>query len=115
MYCDHGPQELDDFLEIQEIQNQRKKEMLYQKWLKNVFNPVHSKLSEIMKGSLYKEYDNKKRALFEKYLQYRNKKVNNKTLCVLLKYFNTYRVMYFLIQWMLGNMMHFSYHHNHQH
>ena len=38
--------------------------MLYQKWLKNVFNPMHSKLSEVMKGTLYKEYDNKKRALF---------------------------------------------------
>ena len=25
---------------------------------------------------MHKEYDNKKRALFEKYLQYRNKKVN---------------------------------------
>ena len=37
---------------------------------------MHSKLSEVMKGSMYKEYDNKKRALFEKYLQYRNKKVN---------------------------------------
>ena len=34
---------------------------------------MHSKLSEVMKGSMYKEYDNKKRALFEKYLQYRNK------------------------------------------
>ena len=35
--------------------------MLYQ----NVFNPMHSKLSEVMKGTMYKEYDNKKRALFE--------------------------------------------------
>ena len=55
--------------------------MLYQKWLKNVFNPMHSKLSEVMKGSMYKEYDNKKRALFEKYLQYRNKKVNLLDVC----------------------------------
>ena len=52
--------------------------MLYQKWLKNVFNPMHSKLSEVMNGTMYKEYDNKKRALFEKYLQYRNKKVKLK-------------------------------------
>ena len=50
--------------------------MLYQNWLKNVFNPMHSKLSDVMKGSMFKEYDSKKRALFEKYLQYRNKKVN---------------------------------------
>ena len=49
--------------------------MLYQNWLKNVFNPMHSKLSDVMKGSMFKEYDSKKRALFEKYLQYRNKKV----------------------------------------
>jgi len=57
--------------------------MLYQKWLRNVFNPLHSKLSEVMKGSLYKEYDNKKRALFEKYLQYRNKKVNKYIVCTI--------------------------------
>ena len=60
--------------------------MLYLKWLKNVFNPMHSKLSEVMKGTMYKEYDNKKRALFEKYLQYRNKKVIV-DLCIILKYF----------------------------
>ena len=34
------------------------KQMLYQKWLKNV---MHSKLSEVMNGTMYKEYDNKKR------------------------------------------------------
>ena len=37
-------------------------------------------LSEVMNGSMYKEY-NKKRALFEKYLQYRNKKVNIIDVC----------------------------------
>lgn len=64
--------------------------MLYQKWLKNVFNPMHSKVKEVMKGSMYKEYDNKKKALFEKYLQYRNKKVN--VVNVLLEYFMCYTV-----------------------
>ena len=68
---------MDDFLETEKTFNQRKKEMLYQNWLKNVFNPMHSKLSEVMKGSMFKEYENKKRALFEKYLQYRNKKVRS--------------------------------------
>ena len=43
--------------------------MLYQKWLKNVFNPMHSKLSEVMTGTMYKEYDYKIRALFEKYVK----------------------------------------------
>ena len=67
---------LDDYLERQEVCNVRKKEMLYQQWVKSVFNPMHSKLHEVMKGTMYKEYDSKKRALFEKYLQYRNKKVH---------------------------------------
>ena len=50
----------------QEIHNKRKKEMLYQKWLKNVFNPMHSKLSEVMKDSMYKEYDNIRKELYLK-------------------------------------------------
>ena len=68
-------QEFDDFLEVQETLGQRKKETLYQKWVTNVFNPIHSKLNEVMDGIEYKNYDDKKRDLFEKYLQYRNKKV----------------------------------------
>lgn len=59
--------------------------MLYENWLKKVFNPMHGKLSEVMKGSMFKEYDSKKRALFEKYLQYRNKKV---------KYVHSIRIIY---------------------
>ena len=76
--------------------------MLYQNWVKNVFNPMHRKLSEVMEGPMFKEYDSKKRALFEKYLQYRNKKVNNEVY-VLLGCFNVYtllhRITYSLTQW----------------
>lgn len=49
-----------------------KREMLYHKWSTRVFAPLHSRITSVMGGSLYKNLDCEKRILFENYLNYCN-------------------------------------------
>ena len=68
-------QELESFICSEEVQDQCKKEMLYQKWSERVFAPIQQGLASQMGGSGCRELDRKKRQLFGHYLSYQNRKV----------------------------------------
>lgn len=66
--------DLDSFLTLQEERQDCKKEILYKKWCERVFVPVQTKLSEKMASNDFHLKGSEKRALFDQYLCYRNKK-----------------------------------------
>ena len=69
------PQELDDYLLSQEVQDQCKREMLYHKWSERVFGPIQRCLAAQLNGPAHSTLDSRRRRLFEQYLKYRNTKV----------------------------------------
>lgn len=69
-------QEIDDFLQSENSRYEYKRTMLYQKWLKNVFDPLLNKLHLFTDRGGYEKLYSKKSALFNDYLDYRNRKLD---------------------------------------
>lgn len=57
------------------MQEQCKREMLYHKWSERVFSPLHRQLAQRMDSQQWRALDRAKSSLFQKYLEYRNRKV----------------------------------------
>lgn len=58
-------------------QEQCKREMLYHKWTERVFSPLHQQLAHRMDSQQWRALDRAKSNLFQKYLEYRNRKVES--------------------------------------
>lgn len=69
-------QDIDAFLEYNDISNENRKALLFKKWSERVYTPLKEKIDMEMNSSNFKDYDRRKRDLYEKYLDYGNKKVN---------------------------------------
>ena len=65
-------------------QEQCKREMLYHKWTERVFSPLHQQLAQSMDSQQWRALDRAKSNLFQKYLEYRNRKVEMRKLLSLL-------------------------------
>lgn len=90
---------MDEYLQEKDLLNKRRKEMLYKKWREQVFEPIQvhdaclalfdyntdafhltqAQVIEEVAGPAYKWLDNEKRQLFERYLNYTNRKVKKGT------------------------------------
>ena len=71
------PQELESTLCSHVKEEGSKREMLYHKWSERVFSPLHTRLASVHGSSHYRNMDTERRALFQRYLDYRNHKVHN--------------------------------------
>lgn len=66
--------DVDAFLEYVDIANENRRVELFKKWSERVYTPLQEKVQTEMKSGNFKSYEKKKRQLYDRYIDYRNRK-----------------------------------------
>ena len=81
----HYSQGVENFLRDNELLNIRRKELLYKKWQEKVYIPIRRQVESTIE-QYFSTVDEEKRKAYLKYLNYKNKKVNNSYIAILMQW-----------------------------
>ena len=66
--------DVDAFLDYVDVANENRRAELFKKWSDRVYTPLQERIKTEMKSNNFKTYETKKRQLYDRYIDYRNRK-----------------------------------------